>query len=227
MMALPGCCRAAAGEVSVRQQHPAVAQVSVGPLDPPAGLGRRGARDGDLAARGCLQAGVQAERSEALRLAADHLKHPRVAIELGRWLAANPQLSIGRLVEDFGRQAGSAVQFILGRQLDGARPAATTLMHSLAALPIIELPDDAIAAAAGQDRSHTDALIEELVQRSLLARVRPARYRVPDEAPWLGQSAHPDPTASVKALVRVGNHYAGPATVHATALLPGPALAER
>jgi len=71
---------------------------------------------------------IAAETDAAAQLAG-HLRFPRVAIDMGRWLAVNPQVRLAVLVQDLrGTERNSELTFIVRRQLDGTSADARRLL---------------------------------------------------------------------------------------------------
>lgn len=206
-----------AGDPPARDQLDEVTAVRVGPLAPDAALRLLARQDTQGAPGERVADRLEADPVLALELARRYLKHPRVVLEMGRWLAANPRISVHDLLEDLGqrdpRASASVVRYILAEQLAGASPEARELLALLARIPIVELPEEALVALAGRPATSVSVCIGELVARSLLERTRPTRYRQPDIRP-------PAPAArdASAALVRLLRYYAGSAAANAEAL---------
>lgn len=176
--------------------------------------GRRAAAANPVAAR------IAAEPAAAAELAARYLSLPRVAIEMGRWLAANPQLSLADVLQDLrAGERSSELGYIIRRQLDGTSAAARRLLGLLAQAPVAELTPAAVAAMADAGQERTAELLAELSSRSLVEWRRPSRCRITPEA---RQLAEPPPAkAAAAALTRLARHFAVLAAAHAEALAPG------
>jgi len=165
---------------------------------------------------------IRADRAAAAELAGRYLGFPRVAIEMGRWLAANPQVSLAAVVQDLrADQRSSELAFILRRQLDGTSAGARRLLGLLACAPVDELPQAAVAAMADASLDRTGEHLAELASRSLVEWGRPSRCRITTVARQLAEPL-PDKTAA-RARTRLAAYYAGLAAVHAEALEPGQA----
>lgn len=175
------------------------------------------------APRHTIDARIAAERDDAATLAARYLRHPRVAVQLGRWLARNPQVSIARLLRDLdGGGVVSELRKILGEMLAGASPGARQLLGLLVTVPEVEYTDAAIAALAGTSAERAGEQLAELGERFLVHRTS-SGSRVARQA---AQIADPVTVRAVaKARTRLLGHYASRAGVNAE-LLGGEQYAE-
>jgi hypothetical protein len=122
-----------------------------------------------------IDARIAAEREPAEELAQQYLQHPRIAIQLGRWLAQNPGEKISgllRTLENLKEEPGNApkLQWILGRALEGASSGARHLLAQLVTAPDVEFPDAAVAALAKIRAEEADARLTELGRRFLVHR---------------------------------------------------------
>jgi hypothetical protein len=232
-----------AGDISIRELPDDLPSVRVPPLSADAAL-QLLARQGEGAGFPALHHGrvermrhrltrhhaaansvadrIRADRAAAAELAGRYLGFPRVAIEMGRWLAANPQVSLGAVVQDLRQdQQNSELAFILRRQLDGTSAGARRLLGLLACAPVDELPQAAVAAMADASLDRTGEHLAELASRSLVEWGRPSRCRITPEARRL---AEPLPAkAAARARTRLAAYYAGLAAAGAEALEPGQA----
>jgi tetratricopeptide (TPR) repeat protein len=228
----------AAGDLAAAVLPGGVAVVPAGPLDPGAGLALLRAQDPEpqrphrrfdrLLARirretrpaRSVSDRIEADRQDAAELAERYLKHPRVAILIGRWLAANPHISIRMLLEDLGRgEENAELLVILRHRLDGASAGARRLLALLAEAPVAELTEAAAAALAGAPVDRTSGHLKELADRSLVEWTRPSRCRMADEARQL-----PDPVRPAlrnRSLARLAAHLADISETHAEAITPG------
>jgi hypothetical protein len=208
----------AALELLARQgegaEFPAVPQ---GPIDRlRQRLSRRHAPANSVADR------IRADRAAAEDMAGRYLGFPRVAIEMGRWLAANPQVSLAAVVQDLhADQRSSELAFILRRQLDGTSAGARRLLGLLASAPVDELPQAAVAVMADASLDRASEHLAELASRSLVEWGRPSRCRITSVARQLAEPL-PD-KAAARARTRLAAYYAGLAAVHAEAMEPGQA----
>ncbi|HZB28677.1 MAG TPA: tetratricopeptide repeat protein [Streptosporangiaceae bacterium] len=229
----------AAGDLAASSAVPSgAAWASVGPLEPTAALALLRAQDpGPVRPRRRLDRLLSrlrhetrptrsvADRIEADRRAADdlakrYLKHPRVAILIGRWLAANPHISIRMLLEDLARGKENAeLLVILRHQLDGASAGARRLLALLVEAPLAELTEAAAAALAGVPVDRTSGHLKELADRSLVEWTRPSRCRVPKEARQLADPVRP--ALRTRSLARLAAHFADISDTHAEAITPG------
>ena len=165
---------------------------------------------------------IRADRAAAAELAERYLGFPQVAIEMGRWLATNPQVSLAAVVQDLHTaQRSSELAFILRRQLDGTSAGARRLLGLLACAPVDELPQAAVAAMADASLERTGEHLAELASRSLVEWGRPSRCRITTVARELAEPL-PDKVAA-RARTRLARYYAGLAAMHAEALGPGQA----
>ncbi len=163
---------------------------------------------------------ISSDPAAAAELADHYLGFPRVAIEMGRWLAANPHVSLAAVVQDIKRDwQNSELQFIVRRQLDGTSAGARRLLALLARAPVAELPEAAVAAMADVSLDRTGEHLAELVSRSLVEWSRPSRCRISPEARHLAKA--PGAKAAGRSQVRLAAHLAGLAAAHAEALEPG------
>jgi hypothetical protein len=234
---VPGAYVIVAGDVSLRDLPADLPHVRVPPLGQDAALTLL-ARQGESTAvrpRHRLQwllerlrppAGansvaqrVSASQAAAAELASGYLGFPRVAIEMGRWLAANPSVTLGMVLQDLRQDTGSELTFIVRRQLDGTSAGARRLLALLASAPVTELPLAAAAAMADASLDKAADQLTELTGRSLVQWTRPSRCRITPEARQLAEP--PRPRAAARALTRLAAHLAGLASAHAEALEPG------
>jgi predicted negative regulator of RcsB-dependent stress response len=235
----------AAGDLAASPAVPSgVAWLSVGPLEPAAALALLRAQDPeprrphrrldrlfDRLRRETRPARSVRDRIEADRRAADdlaerYLKHPRVAILIGRWLAANPHISIRMLLEDLGKGEENAELLVIVRhQLDGASAGARRLLALLVEAPIAELTEAAAAALAGVPVDRTSGHLKELADRSLVEWTRPSRCRVADEARRLADPVRP--ALRSRSLARLSAHFADICDTHAEAITPGRPVDQR
>ncbi len=126
---------------------------------------------------------IRAEPDAAAELADRYLTFPRLAIEMGRWLAANPQVSLAAVVQDLKRdQQSSELGYIVRRQLDGTSAGARRLLGVLALAPVTELPEAAVAAMTDTRLDRVSEQLAELSSRSLVQWSRPSRCRISPEA---------------------------------------------
>jgi hypothetical protein len=179
---------------------------------------RRGAAANSVAMR------ISAEPAAAAELADRYLTFPRVAVEMGRWLAANPQVTLAAVVQDLKQdQQNSELGYIVGRQLDGTSAGARRLLGVLAQAPVAELSQAAVAAMADASLDRTGEHLAELSSRSLVQWSRPSRCRITPEARQL--AAPPSAKAAARAVTRLARYFAALAAGHAEALAPGQDLA--
>ena len=173
---------------------------------------------------------IDADPGAAAELARSYLTLPRVAIDMGRWLAANPQVTLGALLHDLrGTEPSSELAFILRKQLDGTSPGARRLLALLSSAPATELPQAAIAALADTGFDRTGGYLAELASRSLVEWSRPSRCRVIPQARWLTgpPEQKTDPTerkAVARSHVRLTAYYAKLAVARGTVLESGRVL---
>lgn len=181
-------------------------------------LRRRGAPANSVAMR------ISADPAAAAELADRYLTFPRVAVEMGRWLAANPQVTLAAVVQDLKQdQQNSELGYIVGRQLDGTSAGARRLLGVLAQAPVAELSQAAVAAMADASLDRTGEHLAELSSRSLVQWSRPSRCRVTPEARQL--AVPPSAKAAARAVTRLARYFAALAAGHAEALAPGQGLA--
>lgn len=163
---------------------------------------------------------IAAEPDAAAEIARSYLGLPRVTIDMGRWLAANPMVRLGALVHDLrGTEPNSELTFIVRRQLDGTSADARRLLALLAAVPAAELPQAAVAALAGVGLDRTGDHLTELASRSLLEWSRPSRCRITPQARRLTEP--PGRRARARSFVRLAAYYARLAVAQAEALQSG------
>jgi len=169
-----------------------------------------------------VEARIQADRAAARELAG-HLALPRVAIDMGRWLAANPRVDLAALVAELrSAEPNTELRFILSRQLDGTSVGARRLLALLATAPAVELTETAVARLAGTGPERTGEHLAELTGRSLVSWPRPAKYRITPQARQLARdralvgplSQH----AVAKSHARLAAYYGRLAAAHADAL---------
>lgn len=169
---------------------------------------------------------IDADPGAAAELASSYLTLPRVAIDMGRWLAANPQVTLAALLRDLrGTEPSSELAFILGKQLDGTSPGARRLLALLSCAPATELPQAAVAALADTGFDRTGDHLAELASRSLVEWSRPSRCRVIPQARRL--TSPPARKAAARSHVRLAAYYAKLAVARAAALEPGGAGLEQ
>jgi tetratricopeptide (TPR) repeat protein len=176
--------------------------------------GHSGAAPNSIAER------IDADPGAADELARSYLRLPRVAIDMGRWLAANPQVTLAALVRDLqGTEPNSELAFIVRRQLDGTSPGARRLLALLARAPAAELPQAAVAALADTGLDRTGDQLAELASRSLVEWRRPSRCRINPQARRLADS--PGQKAVARSHARLVAYYARLAVARGEALEPG------
>jgi hypothetical protein len=162
---------------------------------------------------------IDADRKNAERLAKDYLQLPRVAIELGRWLARNRHVSFEALLADLRQhEENFELNVILRRQLDGASAGALRLLALLAQAPQTAYSDEALGELARLPRHRVSTLLAELAARFMVERTS-SRYRLTAQAASLADPVRP--RARARALARLIAHYAELVTAHADALDPG------
>jgi tetratricopeptide (TPR) repeat protein len=162
---------------------------------------------------------IAAEPDAAAELAG-YLRFPRVAIDMGRWLAVNPQVKLAVLVQDLrGTERNSELTFIVRRQLDGTSAEARRLLALLAATPAAELSRAAVAALAGTGLDRTVDHLAELASRSLVEWSRPSRCRITPQARRLAEP--PGRKALARSYTRLTAHYARLAVARGEALQSG------
>lgn len=233
---IPGAYVIVAGDISPRDLPASLATVRIPPLPPDAALellARQG-EGGAVAPRrwagllwrlrphppaNSVASRASADHAAAADLASRYLGFPQVAIEMGRWLAANPHVPLGAVLQDLRRGTESELTFIVRRQLDGSSAGARRLLGLLAQAPVTELPLEAVAAMADVAMDRVADLLAELTGRSLVEWSRPSRCRITPEARRLAELPRPRPAA--RALTRLAAHLARLATAHAEALEPG------
>jgi tetratricopeptide (TPR) repeat protein len=169
---------------------------------------------------------IAADRAAARELAG-HLGLPRVAIDMGRWLAANPRVSLDELVTGL-RRAGpnTELKYILGRQLDGTSSGARRLLALLARAPAADLTEAAVAKLAGLGPERTAEHLAELTGRSLVTWPRPSKCRITSQARQLASDPALVPLKRVavgKSRARLAAYYARLAAAHADAIDEAPA----
>jgi tetratricopeptide (TPR) repeat protein len=163
---------------------------------------------------------IAADPDAAVELARSYLGLPRVTIDMGRWLAANPQVRLAALVQDLrGTEPNSELTFIVRRQLDGTSADARRLLALLAAAPTAELPQAAIAALAGTGLDRTGDHLTELASRSLVEWSRPSRCRITPPARRLAEP--PGRKALARSYARLAAYYARLAVARGEALQSG------
>jgi hypothetical protein len=164
---------------------------------------------------------IKAEPEAAAELADRYLTFPRLAIEMGRWLAANPQVSLAAVVQDLKRdQQSSELGYIVRRQLDGTSAGARRLLGVLALAPVAELPEAAVAAMTDTRLDRVSEQLAELSSRSLVQWSRPSRCRISPEARQLAD--RPAAPAAGRAVTRLARYFAALATGHGEALTSSP-----
>jgi tetratricopeptide (TPR) repeat protein len=240
---VPGAYVIAAGDIGGADVPGGVAYVPVGPLDSAAGLALLRAQGPNARPRrrrdrlrGWLSRGMRPGRSIADRVAAEpaaaamladrYLKHPQVVIQIGRWLAANPHITIGMLLDDLGKgEESSELLVILRHQLRGASPGSRRLLSLLAGAPVAELNETAVAALAGAPVERTSRHLRELADRSLVDWIRPSRCRLPATARQLADPVRP--SLRDKSRVRLAAHLAHIAGTHAEGIGRGSRTVDR
>jgi hypothetical protein len=170
-----------------------------------------------------IQRRIGADPVSSQNLAA-YLTCPRVAILMGKWLAANPQVTLRAVWEDIQQSGGRSeengeLRYILQRLLDGASRGALDLMALLARAPASELSQAAVAAIAGIGLERTGDLLAELAGRSLVVWTRPSRCRISQGARLLAERVSPADLAESQ--VRLARYFSELATAYAEALGPG------
>jgi tetratricopeptide (TPR) repeat protein len=215
---IPGAYLVLAGDVAAADL-PGVPDLPVGPLDTSSALELCCRQDAGDHPGPTVSARVAEDPQAAQELAEAYLKLPQTAIESGKWLAANPGVSVPDLLADLRRQKGSsaAARHLLELQLTGASDGARALLAALLRVPLEEWSEAAVAVLAGQPRERAAVLLDELVARSLVVRTGPALYRVQRDASSL--EARPGPRDG--ALARLASYYARLATEWAAALPAG------
>lgn len=156
--------------------------------------------------RHTIDARIKAAPKEAERLAAAYLQFPPAAIQVGRWLARNPQVGIAQLLHDV--QSGgmaSELRRIVGEMVAGASPGARQLLALLTQVPQVEYPDAAVAALADITTEQAGARLAELGERFLVYRTSRGA-RISPQGANLARSA--PPRAVPKARTRLLAHYA-------------------
>jgi tetratricopeptide (TPR) repeat protein len=226
--AIPGARLIAAGDVPPQQVPAAfatmLATVTVGPLDRDSAL--RLLKQQDAGPPGMrLSDRITASPEAAAELADRFRRLPRTLIRLGRWLAANPQVTIKQLL---GRGETWLEGSPPGDGLEGAAQDVRTLLARLRQLPIVELPESAAAVLADETPDRTRALLADLVDRGLVERVPPDRYRVlPSGAASALAAGSSGRRRGDQHVVRLLSFYADRAARHAAALSPNQPLADR
>jgi tetratricopeptide (TPR) repeat protein len=191
-----------------------------------AGLLRDAGPPGAATAANTVADRIAADRPAARELAG-HLGLPRVTIDMGRWLAANPRVSLDELVTGL-RHAGpnTELKYILGRQLDGTSPGARRLLALLARAPAADLTEAAVAKLAGLGPERTAEHLAELTGRSLVTWPRPSKCRITPQARQLASDPALVPlkrAAVPKSRARLAAYYARLAAAHTDALDEAPA----
>jgi hypothetical protein len=169
--------------------------------------------------------------AEQRQLANWYLGNPSVALRMGGWLASAPNVSIASLLDYLGPggaggepDAGSTVRHLLHERInEGLSRDGRRLVRLLAAAPVSELSVAAIATYAGWRAGRIRAALAELEPRSLVLRVRPARYRIPEAVRAAGAAGTGTGRAAQARLLR---YYARTAAQHIGALT-GPATADQ
>jgi hypothetical protein len=197
---------------------PGFADFAVGPLDPAAAIGvfyaaYRGPRNRIVAEASRLT-------PQQRELVNWYLRNPSVAVRMGTWLAAAPDVPIASLLDDLGQDvddAGSAIRYLLHERInEGLSRDARRLRRLLARAPVSELSVATMAKYAGWRLRRVRAALEELAPRSLVARVRPTRYRIPEAVRSPGEPGRA--AAGARADLRLVAHYAREAEQQAQAL---------
>lgn len=163
--------------------------------------------------RHTIDARIKADPKEAERLAATYLQFPRMAIQVGRWLARNPQVSIAQLLHDLDSgDVVSELRRILEEMVAGASPGARQLLALLTAVPAVEYPDTAVAALADLTPEQAGERLAELGERFLVYRTS-SGTRISPQGANLARPAQP--RAVAKARTRLLAHYAALAAANA------------
>ena len=213
---IPGAYVVLAGDIPAPELA-GVPDQQVGPLDGTAALELCCEQDtGDHPGSTVSERFVR-DPQAASELAEAYLKQPRMAIESGRWLAANPGVSVPALLADLRRQQGAsaAARHLLDLQLAGASNDARALLATLTRIPLEEWSEIAVTVLVG---NRAPILLDELVRRSLMVRTGPALYRVQGDARALNEGR---PGARTSDLTRLVNHYGRLATECAEVLAGG------
>ncbi|MBO0821529.1 MAG: hypothetical protein J2P26_11850, partial [Nocardiopsaceae bacterium] len=162
---------------------------------------------------------VEAASEQDRRQLAGHLGLPRVAVDLGRWLAANPEINLTDLLGKLGKDPEGDLLYILRQQLDGTSPGARRLLRLLAEAPVAELTEAAVARLAGVAPERAGEYLAELTGRSLVSRPRLGKCRITPQARQLALGpALTDPPgrdAVARSRVRLAAYYGRLAAVHA------------
>jgi tetratricopeptide (TPR) repeat protein len=173
-----------------------------------------------------VQARIAADRVAARELAR-HLGLPRVAIDMGRWLADNPRVSLAELVAGLSRaEPNTELKFILSRELAGTSPGSRRMLALLARAPAAELTEAAVAKLAGLSPERTAEHLAELTGRSLVTWPRPSKCRITPQARQLARDqalAPLSPRAATKSRARLAAYYARLALAHTDAMDEAPA----
>lgn len=163
---------------------------------------------------------IDADPAAAAELARSYLTLPRVAIDIGRWLAVNPHVTLAALLHDLrGTEPTSELAFILRKQLDGTSPGARRTLALLSCAPASKLPQAAVAVLADTGFDRTGDYLGELASRSLVEWSRLSRCRVVPQARRLTDP--PGRKAVARSHTRLAAYYAKLAVTHGTALDPG------
>ncbi len=166
--------------------------------------------------RHTIDARIKADPKEAERLAVAYLQFPRPAIQVGRWLARNPQVRIAQLLHDL--ESGDVVaelRRIVEEMVAGASPGARQLLALLAEVPEAEYPDTAVAALADVTPEQAGKWLAELGERFLVYRTS-SGARISPQGANLARAA--PPRAVGKARIRLAAHYATLAAANAELL---------
>jgi tetratricopeptide (TPR) repeat protein len=197
---------------------PGFADFAVGPLDPAAAVGVLYAAYPGPSTR--IVAEVARLAPEQRALANWYLRNPSVAVRMGTWLASGPDVSIASLLEHLAldeEDTGSAIRYLLHQRInEGLSRDSRRLLRLLARAPVSELSVATMAKYAGWRPRRVRAALEELAPRSLVQRVRPTRYRIPEAVRAAGEPGRVG--AGLRAELRLVAYYAGEAQQHARAL---------
>ena len=162
-----------------------------------------------------------ADDPEAAReLARRYLTWPKIAVEVGTWLAANPAVTVPALLADLGREPhGRIVDRVSELLLGGVSEPARRLLGALAGAPLAELPEAAVTVLTDWSAGAVTDLLDELGQRLLVERLQAARYRVATAARALAPAR--SRLERDRAAVRLVEFYATGAMAAAAVLRPG------